>query len=114
MSCANASSSNCSSIGRPAEGPLSTRLGRSRRVSRTAGVGHKGRFRPPGLSASYGFSKETFAVGRGKEEEAPRPAGHVTTLEPRESTRSGLSRALMVAAAHDTSRPTASGGWLPL
>ena len=33
--------------------------------------GHKGRFRSPGLSASYEFSTETFAVGRGKEEEAP-------------------------------------------
>ena len=32
---------------------------------------HKGRFRPPRPSAGYGFSKETFTVGRGKEEEAP-------------------------------------------
>jgi hypothetical protein len=38
-----------------------------------SGKGHKGRFRPLGLSASYGFSEETFAVGRGKEEEAQIP-----------------------------------------
>jgi hypothetical protein len=37
-------------------------------------MGHKGRFQPPRLSAAYGFSKETFTEGRGKEEEAPIPA----------------------------------------
>ena len=48
--------------------------------------GHKGRFRPPRLSAGYGFSKETFTVGRGKEEEAPKAVTEVTTIEPVDST----------------------------
>src|SRR5215472_6086829 len=51
--------------------------------------GHKGRFRSPGLSASYGFSKETFAVGRGKKEEAPIPAARANTIGRLKSTHSG-------------------------
>ena len=49
--------------------------------------GHKGRFRSPGLSASYGFSKETFAVGRGKKEEAPIPAARANTIGRLKSTQ---------------------------
>jgi GMP synthase (glutamine-hydrolysing) len=37
------------------EGPVSTRLSRSRRVSRTAAVGHEERFLPPRLSGGYGL-----------------------------------------------------------
>ena len=55
MSCANASSSNCSPIGL-AEDPLSTQLSRSRRVSRTAGMGH---LRPYAASSTIGCRAPT-------------------------------------------------------
>ena len=41
--------------------PDSPQLSRSRRVSRTAGMGHEDQFPPPRLSARYRFSLETFA-----------------------------------------------------
>jgi hypothetical protein len=42
------------------ECPLSTRLSRSRRVLRTAGVGHQYAFLRPRLSARYRFSQGTL------------------------------------------------------
>jgi len=52
------------------EGPLSTQLSRSRRVLRTAGMGHEERFPPTRLSAGCGFRKETIAGMRGNGRDA--------------------------------------------
>jgi hypothetical protein len=68
------------------EGPESTRLSRSRRMLRTAGVGHEEQFPPPRLSAGFGFRKETIAGmhrnGRGAPITAVRGARRATRKRP--------------------------------
>jgi hypothetical protein len=56
------------------------------RASGMSGMGHEDAFPPPRLSGRCRFSQGTFAGTRGNGENAPKPALHVTTLEPQEST----------------------------
>jgi hypothetical protein len=56
------------------QGQVATLLSRSRRILRTAGMGHEERFPPPRLSDRYGFSKETVARVPGTDRDAPIPA----------------------------------------
>jgi hypothetical protein len=54
------------------EGPKPTQLSRSRRLLRTAVVGHEDQFRPPSLSGCCRLGEETSAGMGGKEEDAPK------------------------------------------
>jgi hypothetical protein len=62
--------SNCA----PTKWRKSTQLSRSRRVLRTAGMGHEDQLRPPTLNGGCRLGKATFAGMGGKEEDAPIPA----------------------------------------
>jgi len=81
--------------------PDSTRLTRSRRVSRTAGVGHEERFPPPSLRGSCWFQKRSAVVGdwakagfwsfgSGSE---PFDGAMMGSRPRREGTAAGMSRA---------------------
>jgi hypothetical protein len=59
--------SNCA----PTKWRKSTQLSRSRRVLRTAGMGHEDQLRPPTLNGGCRLGKATFAGMGGKEEDAP-------------------------------------------
>ena len=66
--------------GTPANSPRDVRrsetfhqLSRSRRVSRTAGVGHEDALPPPRLSAGYRLRKPTFSGTQGNGQDAPNP-----------------------------------------
>jgi len=58
--------SNCA----PTKWRKSTQLSRSRRVLRTAGMGHEDQLRPPTLNGGCRLGKATFAGMGGKEEAA--------------------------------------------
>ena len=55
----------------PTKWRKSTQLSRSRRVLRTAGMGHEDQLRPPTLNGGCRLGKATFAGMGGKEEDAP-------------------------------------------
>jgi hypothetical protein len=81
------------------EGPLTTQLSRSRRVLRTAGVGHLERFPSPRLNARFAFSEETFARHHGNGKDAPIPAVRRTTIGRLKSTLTGRAGLLQRAFA---------------
>jgi hypothetical protein len=64
-----------------------TQLSRSRRVLRTAGMGHDDAFPRPRLSARCRFSEGTLAGTRGNGRDAPIPAVRGVAIEPLGSLR---------------------------
>jgi hypothetical protein len=68
---------------RHGDGPLATRLSRSRRVLRTGSTGREDQFRPPSISGGCRLGKETFAGMGCKEEDAPKPAVPGTVGRPK-------------------------------
>jgi len=70
------------------KGPLSSQLSRSRRVLRTAAVGHEERFPPTRLNVGCGFRKETIAGTDRNGRDAPiadRPALAPERFDPKRS-----------------------------
>ena len=87
---------------------LSTQLSRSRRVSRTAGVGHQDAFPLPRLCVRCRFSQRTFAGTRGNgRRDAPIPAIRASESESGTSTDTRRSTQCNLVAPSTFALPSA-------